>query len=87
MTAAVIDTLVSEELGTFVITEMSYGRTRKYGLRQVLETGRWLPIGGTMKSLEGAYNRYLALLKGDPDMVEVHRRAQIDHDFRFRRAA
>ena len=86
MSAIVIDTLECDE-GTFVITEISYGRTRKYGLRQVMPGGRWAPIGGVLKSLEGAYSRYLGLVSGDATVLEMQRQAQIDHAFRFQRAA
>lgn len=86
MAATVIDTLTCDE-GTFVFTEMSYGRTRKYGLRQVLPDGRWMPIGGVLKSLEGAYTRYLGLVSGDETVLSMWRQAQIDHAHRFQRAA
>lgn len=86
MTAIIIDTLVCDQ-GTFLITEISYGRTRKYGVRQVMPGGRWMPIGGVLKSLEGAYTRYLGLVSGDATVLEMWRTAQVDHAYRFHQAA
>lgn len=87
MPAIIIDTLKTEDFGTFVITEVAYGRARKYGLRQLVNHDRWIPIGGVTKSLEGAYQRFIKLISGDPEVTEMHRQAQMDHDYRFRRAA
>lgn len=86
-TATIIDQIDDDHLGTFVLTEMTYGPERRYGLRQVMTDGKWMPIGGTTRSLEGAYQRLARLISGDPEIMALHKQAQIDHAFRFKAAA
>ena len=47
------------------VTEMEYGPVRRYGVREVMPSGKFAPIGGTLKSLQGAYERCERLLKGE----------------------
>lgn len=87
MASIVIDTWQNPDGTTLSITEMSYGPARRYGVREMTPDGRWFPIGGTVRTLEAAYRRCVALADGDDEVIEMRRRGQVEHAYRYQRAA